>query len=217
MIDKIVVGALGVNAYFVIDEDTSKGILIDPGAQAHLILDKIKENNWEIGLILLTHGHYDHIGAAKELGETLGCPIVAHKKAQAYLENAELNLSSVFGDDGFVIQADRYIEGDASEYQDLVKDLPATLDFKVFYAPGHTTDSIVFYFSHYEAAFVGDVIFKESIGRTDLEGGDSQSLLNAIKTHVFTLPEDTILYPGHGPSTTVAYEKKYNPYFNSDF
>ena len=212
MIDKIIVGSLGVNTYFVIDKDTKRGIVIDPGAEAQRILDKIKENNWEISLILLTHGHYDHIGAAKELGETLGCPIVAHKEGQVYLENASRNLSSVYGGGGLEFKADRYIEGNSSECEELGKDLPPNLAFRVFYAPGHTTDSIVFYFSHYEAAFVGDVIFKESVGRTDLEDGNGESLLEAIKTHIYTLPEETVIYPGHGPSTTVGYEKNNNPY-----
>lgn len=212
MIDQIVVGSLGVNTYFVIDKDTKQGVVIDPGAQPQRILDKIKENNWEINFILLTHGHYDHIGAAKQLRETLGCPIIAHKEAQAYLENAATNLSSLFGSEGVELKADQYITEDDNGYRELVKELPPTLAFKVFYAPGHTTDSIVFYFANYQAAFVGDVIFRESIGRTDLKGGSGPTLLESIRTQVFTLPEETVLYPGHGPSTTVAYEKNNNPY-----
>ncbi len=217
MIDKIVVGPLQENTYFVIDEDTKKGIIIDPGAEASRILAKIEENKWEIGLILITHGHYDHIGAAEELREVLGCNIVAHKGAKEYLENPEINLSTMFGGQKVQFSADHYIAEDESNYDDLVKDLPDTLSFKVFYAPGHTSDSIVFYFEHDKAAFVGDVIFKESIGRTDLHGGNGPTLLASIKTQVFSLPEETVLYPGHGPSTTVQYEKNNNPYFNMDY
>lgn len=217
MIEKIVVGPLQENTYFVIDEATKKGIIIDPGAEANRILDMIKENNWEIGLILITHGHYDHIGAAEELREELGCDIVAHKGAKEYLEDPEKNLSTMFGSEKVQFSADKYIaEGEAS-YDDLLGDLPRTLSFNVFYAPGHTSDSIVFYFENYKAAFVGDVIFKESMGRTDLYGGSGPGLLASIKTQVFTLPEETVLYSGHGPSTTVKYEKSYNPYFNMDY
>ncbi len=217
MIEKIVVGPLQENAYFVIDEETKKGIIIDPGAEASRILATIKENKWEIGLILITHGHYDHIGAAEELREELGCDIIAHKGAKEYLEDPEKNLSTIFGRDKVQFSADKYIsEGEAS-YDYLLGDLPKTLSFNVFYAPGHTSDSIIFYFERFNAAFVGDVIFKESMGRTDLYGGSGPGLLESIKTQVFTLPEETVLYSGHGSSTTVKYEKSYNPYFNMGY
>jgi len=212
MIDQIVVGSLGVNTYFVIDKDTKQGVIIDPGAEAQRILNKIKENNWKINLILLTHGHYDHIGAAEQLREALKCPIIAHKEAQVYLENAAVNLSSLFESQGVEFKADQYITEDESGYKELIKELSPVLQFKVFYAPGHTTDSMILYFANYGAAFVGDVIFRESIGRTDLKGGSGPRLLESIRTQVFTLPEETVLYPGHGPSTTVAYEKSNNPY-----
>lgn len=217
MIDKLVVGPLGVNTYFVIDKETNSGFVIDPGAQAQDILDKIKKNNWDISMILLTHGHYDHIGAAQALKEALGCPIIAHKEGRVYLEDSARNLSTAFGSEAVELKADHYITEDDRESKELGAALPAALGFKVLYAPGHTTDSIIFYFEHYKAAFVGDVIFRESIGRTDLQDGDGPGLLEAIKTQVFTLPEETALYPGHGPSTTVGYEKQHNPYFNRSF
>lgn len=217
MIEKIVVGPLQENAYFVIDEETKKGIIIDPGAEAGRILSKIKENKWDIGLILITHGHYDHIGAAEELREALGCQIIAHKGAKEYLENPEKNLSTMFGNYKVQFSADKYISEGEENYDDLLGDLPKSLSFNVFFAPGHTSDSIIFYFEHYEAAFVGDVIFKESMGRTDLYGGSGPALLESIKTQVFTLPDDTVLYSGHGPSTTVRHEQSYNPYFNAGY
>ncbi|NLI89371.1 MAG: MBL fold metallo-hydrolase [Epulopiscium sp.] len=217
MIEQITVGALGVNTYFVIDEKTKEGIVIDPGAQAERILDKIKDNEWEIKLILLTHGHYDHIGAAQEIKKELGCDIIAHENAREYLEDAEINLSTVFGGVKVELEADKYITEDRASYEDLLKVLPDELSFQVLHAPGHTTDSILFYFKNYNAAIVGDVIFRESIGRADLYGGNITTLINSIKTKVFTLEDDTVLYPGHGPATTVIHEKNNNPYFNMDF
>lgn len=217
MIGTIVVGALQVNTYFIIDKDTNQGIIIDPGSESNKILKKIKENNWEIKLILLTHGHFDHIGAAMELKEKLECDIVIHKEGKEYLENSKRNLSSVFGNDPIEFTADKYITGTEEEIKEITSKLPKALSFQALYSPGHTTDSIVFYFPNYKVAFVGDVIFRESIGRTDLAGGSSKVLMESIKSQVFTLPEDTILYPGHGPLTTVKYEKQYNPHFNWDF
>ncbi len=217
MIETLVVGPLQENTYFIIDEETKKGIVIDPGAEAGRILAKIKENDWEIGLILITHGHYDHIGAAEELREELGCDIVAHKGAKEYLEDPEKNLSTMFSSNLVKFSADKYISEGEDSYDDLIEHLPISLSFNVFYAPGHTSDSIIFYFKNYKAAFVGDVIFKESMGRTDLYGGSGPGLLESIKTQVFTLPEETVLYSGHGPSTTVKYEKNYNPYFNMGY
>lgn len=217
MVDRIIVGALQVNTYFVIDRETNQGIVIDPGAEVDKILEEIRMNHWEIGLILLTHGHFDHIGAAQELRDALGCKIVIHKEGQEYVENPEKNLSLLFGGGQVKFTADEYITGTEIEVEELIQNLPRSLSFKVLYAPGHTTDSAVFYFPKHNAAFVGDVIFKESVGRTDLEEGSWKTLENSIKTQVFTLPEETTLYPGHGPSTTVKYEKNYNPHFNLDF
>ncbi len=217
MIDKLVVGPLQENVYFIIDEDTKKGIVIDPGADAGRILAKIKENDWQIGLILITHGHYDHIGAAEELREVLECDIIAHKGAKEYLEDPEKNLSTMFASDRVQFAADKYISEGEESYDDLLGDLPDSLSFNVFFTPGHTSDSVVYYFEHHKVAFVGDVIFKESMGRTDLYGGNGPTLLESIKTQIFTLPGETTLYPGHGPSTTVKYEKSYNPYFNMDY
>lgn len=217
MIEQITVGALGVNTYFVIDEKTKEGIVIDPGAQAERILDKIKDNDWDIKFIFLTHGHYDHIGAAQEIKEELGCDIIAHENAKEYLEYAEINLSTAFGGVKVELEADKYITEDKASYEDLLETLPDELFFEVLHAPGHTTDSILFYFKNYNATIVGDVIFRESIGRADLYGGNITTLINSIKTKVFTLEDHTVLYPGHGPSTTIIHEKNNNPYFNMGY
>ena len=122
----------------------------------------------------------------------------------------------LFRSHAIAVQREQYPEDEAS-YKDIVEKLPKALVFQVRYAPGHTSDSILFYFKQHKAAFVGDVIFKESMGRTDLYGGNGSTLLESIKTQIFTLPKETVLYPGHGPSTTVDYERKYNPYFNMGY
>lgn len=209
MIERITVGMLQEHTYFYIDEKTKHGFVIDPGAEAHRLLTFIKEQGYVIEKILLTHGHADHIGAAAELREALGCDIVIHQEGKIYLEDAMWNLSSQLGQP-LTLTADTYVEhGDEIA-------LEANKDFKVrvIYAPGHTADGVAYYSEKDEAAFVGDIIFEGTVGRSDLPGGNSNRLLSAIRAQIFTLPESVVLYPGHGNATTVKKEKETNPVFN---
>lgn len=209
MVHNLTVGMLQEHTYFYIDEQTKHGFVIDPGAEANKLLTFIKEQGYIIEKILLTHGHMDHIGGAAALREVLGCPIVIHQEGKNYLEDANWNMSSQFGRP-FTLVADEFVEhGD-----EIV--LEANKDFKVrvIYAPGHTADGVAYYAEKEGLAFVGDIIFEGSIGRSDLPGGNSNRLLSSIREQIFTLPNDTILYPGHGNATTVKKEKETNPVFN---
>ncbi|MGL4738495.1 MAG: MBL fold metallo-hydrolase [Cellulosilyticaceae bacterium] len=208
-IDTLTVGMLQEHTYIVSDEVTKAAVIIDPGADAGRIIDFVKNNELDVKKILLTHGHFDHIGAVPELRTAIGCGVIAHEVAPMYLEKPENNLSRVFGHNDLQFAADEYV-GD----QDLICiEGSDTLTFEVIFAPGHTADGVAFYHRASGNAFVGDIIFRGSVGRSDHPGGNAAHLIHSIQTKIFTLPEDVVVHPGHGPATTVGYEKRTNPYF----
>ncbi len=193
---------LVTNAYFYIDETTKHGFLIDPGAEAEKLLAIIEDNGWTIEKILLTHGHFDHIGAVEEIYRALKVPYFAHPEAQAYLTDSQLNLSAYFGNP-IILNNAQYI----TDHNVMLSSNPE-VKLEVISTPGHTQDAVVYYDAANHIAFVGDTIFKNSIGATHFPGGDMSQLLQSIKQKVLTLPDDTVLYSGHSESTTVAAEKK---------
>lgn len=203
-----VYGALATNAYFYIDDETSAGFLIDPGAEAERLLKIISARNFTIEKILLTHGHFDHIGAAAEIQRELNIPICMQKNGRAYAENPTWNLSRAFGTE-IVLRDVTYLD-DNSEII-----LAANPAFKLKLIPvaGHTTDGATYYSAKDSVAFVGDSIFPGSYGRTDFYGGDERTLLAELKSKILTLPDETVLLSGHTPPTTV-YDEKSRPWFS---
>ena len=191
------------NAYFYIDEKTKHGFLIDPAAQADILTEIIKENAWTIEKMLITHGHFDHIGAVKELHRQLNIPYVAHQKGKEYLSNGRLNLGD-YCNRVFDLSEAEYV----NENDEIVLDADPSVKLKVIYTPGHTQDSTVFYDAANAVAFVGDTIFKGSIGATHFPGGDFEQLTQNIREKIFALPEQTVLYSGHSEPTTVKEEKE---------
>ena len=190
-------------SYFYIDEGANHGFLIDPGSQAGHLLSMIQRKGWTIEKILLTHGHFDHTGAVNELRSVLGVPVLAHRRADEYLLDAHMNLSEGSGVP-VIIRTVTYL--DDGDIVPLDADPAFALD--VIYAPGHTTDSVVYYSPKDRVAFVGDTIFKVSIGIWDFPGGNLADLQRSILEKIFTLPEDTALYSGHSVPTTVGEEKR---------
>lgn len=204
-----VTGIFTVNSYFLIDSETNHGFLIDPGAEANKILNYINRNDLIIEKILITHGHFDHIGAVKEISEALDIPVYIHEKGEKYTKNQIWNLSASCGQN-ITIEATNYIKDN-----DLIKlEANPNITLRAIHVAGHTSDGVIFYSENEKVAFVGDNIFYDSIGRSDFYGGDLVTLLNDVKNKILTMPEDTILYPGHGKSTTVGREKNTNSYFN---
>lgn len=210
MIKKLpVTGMFTTNSYFLIDSETNHSFLIDPGAEANKLLNYINVNNLIIEKILLTHGHFDHIGAVKEISEALNIPVYVHEDGKKYIQNTRWNLSYSCGQN-ITIEATNYMKNN-----DLIKlEANSNIVLKAIHVPGHTLDGVVFYSENEKAAFVGDNIFYGGIGRSDFYGGDSVTLLTEVKNKILTMPEDTVLYPGHGETTTVRREKNTNPYFN---
>ena len=191
------------NAYFYIDEKTGRGFLIDPAAQADVLLQMIEENGWTIEKMLITHGHFDHIGAVQALHDKLNIPYAAHENGRAYLTDGRLNLGDYCGKAFHLTEAEFVKDNDEIQ---LKADPSVTL--KVVHTPGHTPDSVLYYDAANKTAFVGDTIFKDSYGATHFPGGDLAQLQQSIRQKVLTLPDDTVLYSGHSEPTTVGYEKR---------
>ena len=190
------------NAYFYIDEKSKHGFLIDPGAEAEKLLKIIKDNGWTIEKLLITHGHFDHIGAVEKIAQTLHIPYLAHENGREYLPNPTYNLSAFFGDD-IVLNNAEYLQDGA----EITLDAAPNVKLKVIHTPGHTQDGVVYYDESNSLAFVGDTIFKHGIGRTDIPGGDYNQLQQSICNKIFTFLNNTILYSGHSEPTTVSAEK----------
>jgi len=203
-IGRIVVGSFGTNCYVVYREGSDRAIFIDPADHGQQIHKKMLDNGFKIEAILLTHAHFDHMLGASDLRKASGAKIYALDAEQPLCESTQLNLSEMTGR-ACTIKPNAYLkDGEETEL--------AGIPFKVIATPGHTAGSCCYYFE--EAGFVvcGDTIFEESVGRTDFPTGSSSQLIRSIKEKIFTLPDETSLYPGHGDSTTVEHEKKYNPF-----
>ena len=203
MIFKVeVMGVFATNSYFYIDEETNSGFLIDPGAQADKILRIIDQRKFNIEKILLTHGHFDHIGAVDAIQQKLNIPVCMQRNGRDYVENPVWNLSSEFGLD-MTLENVTYLE----DYSEIFLSANENFKLKIIPCAGHTIDGAFFYSENDGVAFVGDIIFLGSFGRTDFYGGDEKTLFENIKTKILTLPEDTVLLSGHSEPTTVFDEK----------
>ena len=195
------------NAYFYVDDETRHGFLIDPGAQADELLKIIDERGFTIEKILLTHGHYDHIGAVNELQRALKIPACMGKGGAFYAEDISNNGSKFFGQGIILDDVTILDEGE------LILSVNPEFKLEVIAASGHTLDGTIYYSASHGVAFVGDTIFFGGHGRTDLAGGSERDLMATIKNKVFALPDGTRLLCGHGLPTTVAVEKS-RPWYN---
>ena len=195
-------GIFATNSYFYIDDETLHGFLIDPGAEAEKLLQIISEKNFVIEKILLTHGHFDHIGAVEEIQKILKIPVCMQKNGGDYVKNPVWNLSTYFNLN-MTLDNVNFLE----DYSEINLNANKNFSLKIIPTPGHTTDSAIFYSAKDEIAFVGDTIFLGSVGRTDFPSGDEKILIKTLREKIFTLPSETILFSGHSEPTTVANEK----------
>lgn len=202
-IHRLIVGPLATNCYIVAAPSAPRAMIIDPGDDASAIADLIAGEGYQVCAILDTHGHADHIGANRALVERFQCPLMIHELDAPSLVDADLNLSTLIGVPFTSPPADRLLrDGDRIEVGDLL--------FEVIHTPGHTPGGICLY--AHRVLFCGDTLFSMSIGRTDFPGGSRTQLLGSIRSRLFTLPDDTTAYPGHGPQTTIGWEKAENPF-----
>ncbi len=207
-----VLGPAQTNAYLIADPATREAAVIDPAWDGDLILAEALKRRWRIGHLWYTHAHFDHIGGAGAIANALNpLPLVALHPADHALWRAEGG-APLFG---FRIDPGPEPTIDLFEGQVL---LLGNCRLEVRFTPGHTPGHCIFYVAQPGDAgaagicFCGDLIFQNSVGRTDLPGGDADALARSIKSRVYTLPDDTRLLPGHGPATTVEHEKKNNPF-----
>ena len=199
----MIVGPLFSNCYIVWDEDKKEGAVIDPGDDADNILKVVKELGIKIKYILATHGHFDHVGAVAPLRRELKVEFLAHKDDFFFIENGE-NAANRWG---VAIEQppkpDRFID-------DGEKIMVGNFEMEVLHTPGHSPGGVSFL--NDSMVFAGDTLFQGSIGRTDFRKGSIEDLSKSIKTRLYTLPDDTLVYTGHGPVTTIGDEKKYNAF-----
>jgi hydroxyacylglutathione hydrolase len=196
-------GPLGTNCYILHQAD--KAIIIDPGEEGPKIINWLSSNNLNPVAILLTHAHFDHIGAVDLLRKNYRIKVYMHKKEETWLENPNLNGSLLF------IQE----EVKTGEPDVLVEEGLLSIDsfsFEIIHTPGHSPGSISFKVVEDNKIISGDVLFHRGIGRTDLPGGDFNEIQNSIRNKLYPLPDDTVVYPGHGPVTTIGEEKNLNPF-----
>lgn len=201
IIRKLVVGPIASNCYIVGSETTKEGMIIDPGADARDIMRAVEKLGLTIKLIVLTHRHPDHVGAAAQVKKAAGAELAAHTECARYLPQSPSYMYEPPYEGA--PKPERILEeGDSIDISDL--------HFTVLHTPGHTPCGIsIFGEGH---VFTGDTLFNYGIGRYDLIDGDYQQLMNSIRGKLLTLPDDTIVHPGHGPDSTISTEKRANPF-----
>jgi len=205
VIEKIVTKNYGTNVYICYDEASKSGVVIDPGNDADTILSLISDNGLKIEKILLTHGHFDHIMAAKAVAEQVGAPIAAHADERKLLGDPEQNFSRQAAREECILNPDVLLhDGDTISF--------GNVRFTVIHTPGHTAGGICFYSEQDGILFSGDTLFRESVGRTDLPSSDSTAIEHSIRNKLYSLPPETIVYPGHSRKTTIEHEMANNPH-----
>lgn len=205
ILEMLTVGPFQENCYVVGDEESGEGALVDPGDEAARIALTVEQTGVEIGQIILTHAHIDHIGAVAQLAEEYACPVLIHAEAEPMLEQAPTQAMMMGLKFGKVPSADRYIED-----EEIVE--VGSLRLKSLYTPGHAPGHLAFYIEEEGLVLSGDALFAGSVGRVDLPGGSMEVLMNSITERLLTLPDETRVHPGHGPETTIGNEKAYNPF-----
>ena len=202
MIKRIVVGALETNCYIFADLRTKEAAIIDPGSDGNSIRQEIEKYGLNVNCIINTHGHGDHISSNRKFK----APICIHRMDADFLRNAKLNMSASFGLSIKSPEASRFLEdGDVVEV--------GGLNLKVMHTPGHTPGSISLLGDG--IVFTGDTLFMGGVGRTDFPYGSEEKLIGSIKEKLLTLDDKTIVYPGHGPSSTIGKEKRTNGFVNA--
>ena len=208
VVDTLVLGDFQTNCFVVrADARAKECVVIDPGLDAEPLLDFLEAKGLRPAVVLLTHGHADHIEGVNLLRQRYpGVPVAIHEADAGMLADPMSNVSGMLGMPIEVGPAEVVLrDGERVEY--------AGVAFEVLHTPGHTAGGAAFYAADAKAVFAGDTLFAGSIGRTDFPGGNYAKLIASVRGRLFALPDETVVYSGHGPETTVGAEKRYNPFF----
>jgi hydroxyacylglutathione hydrolase len=206
-IKKYILGPFQNNTYLLTDPQIKKCVIIDPAIGSHLLMNEIVEQGLNLTQIWITHAHFDHVGGVHEIIRSDSDEI------QIFIHPLEMQIWQEGGGSkeiGFELDLSPFPE--THPLSDKMRLTIGTQIFQVLSTPGHTQGHVVFYYQEQNVAFCGDLIFKNSIGRTDLKGGDQKQIIKSIREMILTMPDETRLLCGHGPDTTVGMERKENPY-----
>ena len=208
-IHTLVVGPFAVNCYLLWNEETSAGVVIDPGAEAESINGAIEDIGMNPKAILLTHGHGDHIAAVAELKETYSIPLYIGAGEEKLLADPSANVSALFASPIVAPEPDYLVKDN-----EVIN--PAGIRLTVLSTPGHTSAGVCYLEDRAGRLFAGDTLFSGGIGRVDLPGGNFEQLLGSIRRKILTLPDEVLVLPGHGPHSTVGVERTTNPWLLGD-
>jgi hydroxyacylglutathione hydrolase len=205
---QIPLGVLQTNCYIVENENKSC-LIFDPGSEGKKLINWLNKRDLKPVAIMLTHAHFDHIGAVDEVKEHFHIPVFLHEEEETWLEDPKLNGSKFFMPQKPIVvkPANQILKKEEAFKVD-------EFEFYIYETPGHSPGSVSFYFEENGFVVSGDALFKDSIGRTDLPGGNQSILLKSIHEKLLFLPEETVVLPGHGPVTTIGEEMDSNPYLN---
>ncbi|SER81141.1 MBL fold metallo-hydrolase [Psychrobacillus sp. OK032] len=201
-------GYIQTNCY-IISNAEKECLIFDPGGEGEKIISELRKLNLKPLAILLTHAHFDHIGAVDDVRDTFRIPVYIHTSEKKWLLDPSKNGSAKYAEIPSIVckEADIILENDSNLKI-------GSFAMQLLHTPGHSPGSITYYFAEAGFAIVGDTLFQNSIGRTDLPSGNQAELMKSIHTKLLTLPESTIIYPGHGSATTIEDEMESNPFLN---
>lgn len=209
VLDRITAGIYATNCYIIGCENTGQGVVVDPGGDAERIMQAVAKNGLDIKYIILTHGHFDHIGALKGIKDRTNAKIAIQAGDAHMLQGPGKSLAALVGSSAGTVSPDVLLkDGDRIKV--------GNIEMEIIHTPGHTPGGICIKIGD-GVLISGDTLFAGSVGRTDLPGGDFDKLMHSIKTKLVTLPDDTKVYPGHGVATTIAREKEKNPFLTGNY
>jgi hydroxyacylglutathione hydrolase len=203
-IETFICGPLQVNCYLVVDEETNKAFIVDPGGESQRLLNYVNENNIQVEYIILTHGHGDHTGGIDYFQKAIpNLKVIAHEEEKELLEDYKLNYSKATSGRPISVKVDQYVaDGDTLKV--------GNLELLFLFTPGHTQGGMCIYVG--DSLFSGDTLFAQSVGRTDFPKSSFTALKKSISKQLYTLPNQTKVYPGHMGTTTIGFEKEHNPF-----